>query len=572
MLRWLKSKAKKTENNVNIGNSENNKDNKNTSYSKKNKSSKKTNNINDIYVNTSTNIYTNINLDNDMPITQKLQTNLKTIEEALSYSPDLVIRMLKYTYSGFEAAVIYIDGLAESKVVQDNILKPLIKEFCEDKFKEKGNTNNISNKNIITSRKSISSIEARIRNSVVTVSSLKEANTLNECISGILAGNTVLLIQNSNKALIMKTPGWRTRTPDEPITEPSVSGPRDGFVETLQENITMIRRRIKDRNLSLIKLKLGRRTRNDIAVVYIKGIANKDTVEEVLRRIGQIDVDQILAAGVLEQFIEDNFLSPFPQMQYTERPDRVVAAILEGRIAIIIDNTPFALVVPASLSMFMQSPEDYYERWIYSSLIRILRYLAIAVSLFLPAVYVSLISFHQGLIPTKLAIFIASAREGVPLPSLIEAILMEVTLEILREAGIRLPKSIGQAVGIVGGLVIGEAAVRAGIVSPVSVVVVSFTAIASFSVAQYSLGIPIRMLRFTMMLAAGMLGLYGVMLSFIMITVHLSRLKSFGVSYMSPFVPYRPGDWKDFILRLPVMMMKKRPEMLKVEDKERQKD
>lgn len=524
------------------------------------------------------NIDININLDNNVPVARKLQTNLKVIEEALSYSPDLVIRMLKSPDSEFEAAVMYIDGLSDRKIIQDNIIKPLLKEFCESKSREKSNKsdivsnigNNIIN-NIVTGKKSKKSIEVRIRNAVVTVSSLKEASTLNECIYEILAGNTVLLIENADKALIIKTPGWRTRAPDEPITEPSVSGPRDGFVETLQENIIMLRRRIKDQNFSLIKLKLGRRTRNDITVAYIKGIANQDTVEEVLRRIGKIDVDQILAAGVLEQFIEDNSLSPFPQIQYTERPDRTVAAILEGRIAILVDNTPFALIVPASMSMFMQSPEDYYERWIYSSLIRILRYFAIAISLFLPAVYVSLISFHQGLIPTKLAIFIASTREGVPLPSLIEAILMEITLEILREAGIRLPKSIGQAVGIVGGLVIGEAAVRAGLVSPVSVVVVSFTAIASFSIAQYPLGIPIRILRFTMMLAAGILGLYGVMLSFIIITVHLTKLKSFGISYMSPFAPYRFKDWKDTVFRLPIMTMKKRPELLKVEDKERQK-
>jgi spore germination protein len=563
MIRWVKNKKVKTKNN------EKTRNNANTKNTENYKCGENTNNINANRI-----IDTSINLDNNMPVSLQLQTNLKTIEEVLSYSPDLAIRMLKSSYSEFEAAVFYIDGLTERKIIRDNILKPLIKEFCEDKSKEsdsKGSNINITTKNR-TSKRSKNTIEARIRNSVVTASNLKEANTLNECISEILAGNTVLLIQNSNKALIMKTPGWKTRTPDEPITEPSVSGPRDGFVETLQDNIVMLRRRIKDPNFSLIKMKLGRRTRNDIAVAYIKGIVNKDTVKEVLRRIGQIDVDQVIAAGVLEQFIEDNFLSPFPQIQYTERPDRVVAALMEGRVAILIDNTPFALVVPASLSMFMQSPEDYYERWIYSSLIRILRYLAITVSLFLPAVYVSLISFHQGLIPTKLAIFIASTREGVPLPSLIEAILMEITLEILREAGIRLPKSIGQAVGIVGGLVIGEAAVRAGIVSPVSVVVVSFTAIASFSVAQYSLGIPIRILRFTMMLAAGILGLYGVMLSFIMITVHLSKLKSFGVSYMSPFAPYRPGDWKDFIFRLPIMTMKKRPEMLKVEDKERQND
>lgn len=523
MFKWMKNKDKKDSNNKNI----------------------------------------NINLDNNMPVTRDLHSNLKAIEEALSYSPDLVIRMIMPENPEFKSAVMYIEGLADRNTVQENIIKPLLEEFCEGKTKEKDNSSNTVK---------ATSIEKKIKNSIITVSDLKEVNTLNECISEVLAGDTVLLIENIDKALIMKTPGWSTRNLEEPMTEAAVIGPRDGFVETFQDNITMIRRRIKDPNFSLIKLKLGRRTRTDLAVAYIRGIANQDIVKEVLRRIGEIDVDQIIAAGTVAQFIEDNFLSPFPQVQYTERPDKAVSAILEGRIVIIVDNTSFVLILPASLPMFMQTVEDYYERWIYSSLIRALRYLVIMISLFLPGVYVALISYHQGLIPTKLAIFIAATREGVPIPSLIEAILMEVTLEILREAGIRLPKTIGQTVGIVGGLVIGEAAVRAGLVSPVYVIVVALTGIASFSMAQYPLGIPLRILRFVIIFAAGFLGLYGVMLFFIMLTVHLVKLKSFGVNYLAPLIPYRPGDWKDFVLRLPVMNMKKRPQMLKTEDKTRQRN
>ena len=512
--------------------------------------------------NTSENVSKNAD-KNTSKITGNIDEDIKTIKAALCCSPDLVIRRLKPADSSDDTvvayAVMYIEGLADRKVIENNVIKPLLKELSQEAKS--------SSDKAYTTR---TSITEKIKNTIASVSNLNETDNFDECINEVLTGNTIFLTSKSKSALVFNTPGWKTRNPEEPISEPSVRGSRDGFVETLQENIVRIRRRVRDPGFAIKKLKVGRRTKTDVAVVYISNIANKDLVEEVVHRIEQINIDEMISAGTLEQFIEDNFLSLFPQIQYTERPDRVVAALMEGRTAIILDNTPFVLIVPATLPMFIQSPEDYYDRWIYSSVIRVLRYLVVLFSLFLPSVYIAYISFHQGLIPTKLAIFIASTREGVPLPSLIEALLMETTLEILREAGIRLPKTIGQAVGIVGGLVIGEAAVRAGIVSPVSVVVVALTAIASFSVPQYAIGIPIRLFRFVLMITAGILGLYGVMLAFIMITVHIVRLKSFGVNYMSPFVPYRPGDWKDFIFRLPVMMMKKRPEILKTEDQWRQ--
>jgi spore germination protein len=487
------------------------------------------------------------------PLTGDLNSNLELIEQSIGQNPDVVIRRLKSEGSGLEAAIIYIDGLANPETIQEHVIKPLLQEVAGTGI-HPGTASTVN----------------KIMQSIVTAANLKEFYTLDECIPEVLSGSTALLFEGSAKALILSSPGWQKRSPSEPISEPSVRGARDGFVETLQENIVRLRRRIKDPNFTIIKLKIGRRTKNGVAVTYIRNIANQELVKEVLRRIKRIDIDGVITSGTLEQLIEDNFMSPFPQIQYTERPDKVVSEILEGRIGILVDNTPFALIVPATFPMFMQAPGDYYDRWIYSSLIRILRYIALFFSMFLPAIYVALISYHQGLIPTKLAIFIAATREGVPFPSLIEALIMETTLEILREAGVRLPKSIGQAVGIVGGLVIGEAAVRAGIVSPIMVVVVALTAVASFSVPHYAFGIPIRILRFVLILAAGILGLYGVMLVFIMLTVHLVKLKSFGVPYSAPFAPYQPGDWKDLVLRLPIMMMKKRPEILKTRDKKRQ--
>ncbi len=235
---------------------------------------------------------------------------------------------------------------------------------------------------------------------------------------------------------------------------------------------------------------------------------------------------------------------------------------MEGRVAILLDGTPFALIVPVTLSMMLQSPEDYYERWIPGTFIRMLRYLAAILALFTPSLYIAFISFHSGLIPTKLAISIIGTRSGVPFPALIEALFMEIAIEILREAGLRLPKPIGPAMGIVGGLIIGEAAVQAGIVSPVLVIVVALTAISSFSIPQYSAGITLRILRFPAMLCAATFGLYGVILFFLLMASHLVKLKSFGMPYLSPAVPYRLSEWKDLMVRMPLMMMKRRPKMM----------
>ena len=304
----------------------------------------------------------------------------------------------------------------------------------------------------------------------------------------------------------------------------------------------------------------------ELVIAYIDEIVKPNLVKEVRKRIETIHLDDVAESGYIEQLIEDNYLSPFTQVQSTERPDRVVAALLEGRVAILLDGTPFALIVPVTFNMLLQSPEDYYERWLSSSLIRLLRYFAAGISLFGPSLYIAFVSFHQGLIPTKLALSMMATRQGVPFPALIEALIMEVAIEILREAGLRLPKPIGPTMGIVGGLVIGEAAVQAGIVSPIMVIVVALTAISSFAIPQYNAGITLRMLRFVAMFSAALFGLYGIILFFLFLCSHLVKLKSFGVSYLSPTVPYRAGDWKDFMVRMPFRMMKHRPRLLKPKD------
>lgn len=486
--------------------------------------------------------------------TSGLQDNVKIMKDILGGSMDFMVRSLTISRTSWKAAVVYIDGLVDKNVMNEQVIKPLLQEQ--------------SMMPILTAEDPEQLVQ-HISDSILSISSVQAFRHVNECTSQVLQGNAALFIEGIAGVIILGTAGWEGRSIDEPFSEAVVRGPREGFVENLRLNISLIRRRIKDPKLTILNYKIGRRSQTDVALLYINDITNPDLIEEVKSRIEQIDIDEIPESGFIEQLIEDNFLSPFPQVQNTERPDRVASSLMEGRIALIIDGTPIALIVPVTFAILMTSSEDYYERWLPSSLIRLLRYGAAFIALFLPALYIALISYNHGLIPTKLVLSIAAGREGVPFPSLIEALIMEVTLEILREAGLRLPKPIGQAVGIVGGLVIGEAAVQAAIVSPIMVIVVALTAISSFAFPQYAAGLAIRMLRFALMIAASVLGLYGIILMFLFITAHLMKLQSFGVDYMKPFVPIRLSNWKDLIIRLPLQTMKRRPEMVKPMDRSR---
>ncbi|GGH88896.1 hypothetical protein GCM10007096_42270 [Pullulanibacillus pueri] len=319
--------------------------------------------------------------------------------------------------------------------------------------------------------------------------------------------------------------------------------------------------------LTKVVMKLGERSKTDAAILYIEGIANPKIVKEVIRRMEKIDTDDVSETGIIEQWIEDSFLSPFPQIQHTERPDRCKAALLQGRVTILLDNTPFALIVPVTFGQLFHTPEDYYERWILTTLIRVLRYIAAFISVFLPGLYISLVSYQPGMIPTALTLSIASTRDGVPFPATIEALLMSITMELLREAGLRLPKPIGQTVGVVGGLVIGDAAVTAGVVSPIMVIVIALTAIATFSIPSYSMAISLRILRFAIIFAAALFGIYGLIMVYIMVNVHFVNLKSFGVPYSAPYGPLIPRDMKDIVLKVPTMFLRERPRMLQPQDK-----
>jgi spore germination protein len=494
------------------------------------------------------------NHENPNQIFPTLMENIEQIKRLLHSPNDLIIRIVTIGNSNHRCAIVYIDGLVDNDIVNTQILNNIQLGMAQ------------ANKEIPANDKELL---IELENEILSIGELKKVQTLDAVMFAVLSGETAIFVEGTTDVLLIGTKGWASRGIEEPVSEALVRGPREGFTEDVRTNTVLIRRHIRDPNLRFENFQVGRRSKKDLFLVYIDGIVHPEIVKEVKKRLDSIDMDDAPESGFIEQWIEDSFMSPFPQILHTERPDKACASILEGKVVIILDGTPFVLIAPVTFVALIQSPEDYYERWMIGSLIRILRYVAAFISLFLPALYIALVSFHQGMIPSKLAFSIAASREGVPFPAVVEAFMMEITLELLREAGLRLPKPVGQTIGIVGGLVIGESAVQAGIVSPVMVIVVSVTAISSFAVPSYSAGIAFRMLRFLTMLTSSIFGLYGIILTYIMINVHLARLKSFGIPYTAPFSPNFKHDLKDLVIRAPLIMLSRRPQFMQTEDDNR---
>ncbi|WP_068676951.1 spore germination protein [Oceanobacillus sp. Castelsardo] len=478
-------------------------------------------------------------------ITKNLDDNLHNMKQLLGDPGDLVIRELIIGGLVKRAAIVYISGITDEQLINNNILKTI-----------QLNLKQIDSKQILD----------QIHKEVVAITDIQKSNNMDDISFAVLNGNTAFYLDGYETVLLMGTTGGETRSIEPPDSETLIRGPKDGFVENIATNMALIRRDIKDPNLRFKQHEVGKRSKQKLILCYVEGITNPDLVDEVNRRLETIDMDFVSDSSYVEQWIEDSFLSPFPQILNTERPDNVSYHLVQGKLAILVDGTPFALIAPATIGDSLQSMGDYNQRWLSATLLRLLRYLSAFFALFLPALYIALVSYHPGMIPSTLAFSIAASREGVPFPAAIEAILMGITFEILHEAGIRLPKVIGQTIGIVGGLVIGDAAVSAGIVSPIMVIVTALTAIASFSIPTYSVAIAFRTVRFAFMIAASFLGLYGIILVYIMVNIHLVNLKSIGVPYSTPFAPTFIKDWKDLILRAPITKLTQRPTYLRPMD------
>lgn len=467
-----------------------------------------------------------------------LQKDFQSIKALFDQSSDFSSRQFAIT-SAQKGILLFLDGLVNIEVINTNVLTPLLND------KEIGMQRSVL---------SIQQIEG-----MICSASVKKGGTFKEIAEHILSGDAVLLVDGENQSLFISEKSWEQRAVEEPTTEAVVYGPKEGFTENIRTNTSMLRRRLKTTKLKMENIKVGQLSQTEVVIIYLKDIAMDSLVEEVRNRLQRINTDAIEDSEYIIEFIEDNPYSIFPQVLQTERPDRVVGNLLEGKIGIIVENTPFVLIVPITFFNLMNMAEDYYERFMLATAIRCLRYLFLFVALLFPSIYIAVTSFHQELLPTSLLFSVASARETVPFPVLVETLLMEISFEALREAGIRLPRLVGSTISIVGALVIGQAAVQAGIVAAPLVIVVSITGIASFMFPTYSITGAIRLLRFPMMFLASFLGMYGILLGVFFILIHLVRLRSFGVPYLSPISPFNFSGIKDTIIRLPWWAMIKRP-------------
>jgi spore germination protein KA len=368
--------------------------------------------------------------------------------------------------------------------------------------------------------------------------------------------------------MIINSKGWEKRSVTEPGSEAVVRGPRESFVENLRTNTSLIRRKIKNSALIVESMIIGRKTRTNISIAYINGVAKPELISEVKRRLKGIRTDSILESGYIEQFIEDAPGSVFATIGYTEKPDVAAAKILEGRVAILVDGTPFVLTAPFVLLESFQAAEDYYFRPYFATMTRIIRIIGFFITIMAPALYVAATTYHQELIPTSLLITFAQAREGVPFPAFVESLIMIITFEILREAGIRLPRPVGQALSIVGAFVIGESAVSAGIIGAPMVIVVAITAVSGFLVPAQNNSVVA--LRYIMLILGAALGGFGITLGLIGALVHMSSLESFGYPYLSPMSPFDVEDSKDSVIRAPLWLMISRPKGMAVDEQRRE--
>ncbi len=486
----------------------------------------------------------------------ELAKNVQYLKEKIGQSDDVIFR--EYTLDlpdPVPIVIVFVDGLVAKETINEYILQALT-------FKGELNSEWVRDKK---------NLVRHIKDRVLNINEAQLLSNLDDLITLVLSGETLILFDGYDEGLICNTRGWAHRGIDEPETESVIRGPRVGFNEILRFNTAQIRRWIRDPDLRVRVLKIGRRTKSDVALVYLEGVANPRVVAEAEQRLNRIDVDGVMESSVLQEMIEDRHFTLFPTIQSTERVDRVVAAILEGKVAVVTDNTPFVLIVPVSFWEFYYAAEDYYHRWPMAFLLRFIRFLSFFFSLYLPSLYVALSTYNPELIPFTLTIQLAGSREGVPFPLFMEVLLMELAIEIIREASARLPGPLGQTIGIVGGFILGDAAVRAGLISPLTTVVVALTAICSFTAPNFGMAVSIRVLRFPMVLVAMVGGLYGLALVTFILLVHTAGIRSFGTPFLTPFVPLQPEDLKDSLGRVPFWAMITRPRSYRPLDLKRQK-
>ena len=470
-------------------------------------------------------------------LSDSLDKNLQSLQARFHHSSDLKISTFLFGKSQrFRGATVFIDGLIDNNTLTSAVSWPLLR------WEEEGAPPELEDMSEV------------LKHEALYTADVMSTRSLEDVAAGCLAGDITVIVDGCSTALLVSAKGWEKRAISEPSSETVVRGPREGFTENLRTNTSLIRRKIRSSDLCVENMIAGEKTQTRMCLMYLKGVANPDVVETVRYRIAGLEIDSVLESGYIEQYIEDVPFSVFSTVGYSEKPDVVAARMLEGRVAIAIDGTPFVLTAPMLFIESFQIAEDYYVRWIYASLIRMLRYVTYVISVCAPALYIALTVFHQGMIPSNILFTLSNAHEGTPLPTFLEMLVMLFGFELIREAGIRLPRPVGQAISIVGALIMGEAVVSAGMVGAPTVIVIAITAVASFLVPdQNNSG---TILRVLVTFAASILGFYGIIMGVLAILIHLASLESFGVPYFDGFL----NHGQDSLIRMPLWSMLRRPD------------
>lgn len=497
--------------------------------------------------------------DDSLPgpvIVPDLKQSLQYMKQkySLPINGDMILREFSIMIGGkpVDAFILFFDGMTDRQAINENILKPLML---------------LSSLDLKTDEKDIVHY---VRKHLLPQNQLTITNKYQKVIDLINFGGCGIFIDGCEYAFAADVKGWEHRAVERPNMELVIRGPQESFNEVLRSNTALIRKILKDEDLIAEDISIGKRGKTACSLMYIKDIANDSLVQEVKRRLNGISVDYLIDSGELEQFLEDQTYLPSPQMIATERPDRVASALAEGKVAVIMNNSSYALVMPVTVISMLHSSEDSYVRFPYANFFKLIRFLAIIFALFLPAFYIAVTTYHHEMIPTDLLLAIESSRERVPFPSLVEILIMEFAFELIREAGIRIPGPIGPTLGIIGALILGQAAVAANIVSPILIIVVAVTGIGSFAIPNFAFAFSFRIFRFIFILLAGLAGFLGITAGAFVYLLQLADAKSFGVPLMTPVGPRTRGTWTDQIGRAPIWKQERRPDYLNPKDEMRQ--
>lgn len=476
--------------------------------------------------------------------TTALSDNRALLQGIFSSCSDIRFRDLRA--GSVDAFIIYISGLVDTKILDHLVIKPLME----------------------TNGQQAGSMDIReIARTLLPVANVSAGSKPSAIIKEVMSGSALLFLDMSAECLVITIPDYVKRAVSLGNLEGVLTGPKDTFNETLDDNIVLIRRRARDPNIKVELFEIGERTQTPVALIYCSALVKPGLVEELKRRLGAIKTDHLLLSSTIEEFLVDHPWSPFPQALGTESPTKVTSSLYEGKAAILVDGAPLALIFPCTFTMLIQATEDYATSPIAASLLRITRFVCAFLAIYLPAIYVGIVSFHPGMLPTTLAISIAQLRAATPFPALVEALILEALLEVFQEAVVRLPVKISGAASIVGALVIGTTTVQAGIVNPLLVVIMATAALSSFTMTSINLSLALRVFRVPLLFATAVLGLYGLALGGWILTVHLCAMRSFGESYLGGLFNVRfPSDWKDQLMRLPAKLLRSRSKELGAKD------